>query len=95
VAPDVCHGNKLQHLRDTERVAPKLWAHQPLVVAWLLTNPLPEPSESYESNETGCPACFEGLSHLLLLLPHLPSAFDNVKEALPVIADPSLRHTSV
>jgi hypothetical protein len=44
VAPDVCYDNKLQHLRDVERVAPKLWEHQPLVIASPLVDPLLEPS---------------------------------------------------
>jgi hypothetical protein len=95
VASDVCHDNKLWHLRDAERVTPKLWAHQPLVVAWPPTDPLPEPSESYVSNETGFPARFEGFSLLLLPPPHLPGASDDVMEARPVVADLRLHHTSV
>jgi hypothetical protein len=95
VAPDVCHGNKLRHLRDAERVVPKLWAHQPLVAAWLQADPLPEPWESYESNETGFPAHFVGLSQLLLPPPRLPGSSIDVEETLPVIADPRLHYTSV
>jgi hypothetical protein len=44
VASDVCHDNKLQRLQDAKRVTPKLWAHQPLVVAWPSADPLLEPS---------------------------------------------------
>jgi hypothetical protein len=95
MASNVCHGNKLRHLQDVERVAPKLWAHQSLVASWLLADPLPEPSESFESKETGFPGHFEGLSQLLLLSPHLPGGSDDVEEARLVVADPRLCHTSV
>jgi hypothetical protein len=92
---DGCHDNKLQHLQDAKRVTPKLWAHQPLVIEWPLTDPLPEPSKSYVSNETGFPARFEGFSMLLPPSPHLPGASNNVVEAHPVIVDLRLCHTSV
>jgi hypothetical protein len=95
VAPDVCHGNKLRHLQDAKRVVPKLRAHQPHVVAWLPTDPLPEPWESYESNETGFPTCFVGLSQLLLPPPHLPGSSVNVEEALLAVANARLRYTRV
>jgi hypothetical protein len=95
VAPDVCHDNKLWCLQNVKRFSPKIWAHQPLVVAWLPADPLPEPSESYESNEKSIPAHFEGLSHLILPPPHLLGASDDVGEGCMVVADPHLHHTSV
>jgi hypothetical protein len=95
VALDACHDKKLRRLRDTERVTPNLWAHQPLSVAWPPTDPLPEPSKSYVSNETGFPPHFEGFSLLLLPLPHLPGASDDVVEARLVVMDLCLCHTSV
>jgi len=95
MAPDVCHGNKLWNLRDAERVAPMLWVHQPPVTAWLQEDPLPKPWGSYESNVTGFPTHFVGLSQLLLLTPRLPSSSVDVEETLPVVADPRLRYTSV
>jgi len=50
-------------------------AHPPLVATSPLANPLPEPWDSYVSNETGCPVHFEALSpHLLPLDHHLGSS---------------------
>jgi len=59
VVSDVCHDNKLRCFQDAERITPKLQARQPPIIAWPPTDPLPEPSESHVSNETGFPTCFE------------------------------------
>jgi hypothetical protein len=95
VASDVCHGSKPWNFQDVERVIPMPWVHQPPVTAWLQEDPLPKPWESYESNKTGCPASFVGLSRFLLSLPRLPGSFVDVKETLPAVADPRLHYTSV
>ena len=95
VAPNVCHDSILWHLRDVERIVPKHGAHLSSVAASPLTNPLPEPWESFLSNETGFPACFEGFSLLLLPPPHLLSAPDDVEESCTIVTDLHMHHTIV
>jgi hypothetical protein len=95
VALDVCHGRKPRHLRDTERVVPMPWVHQPPVATWLQENPLTEPWVSCESNTTSFPACFVGPSLLILPPPHLPSSSVDVEGSLLVIVDPCLWYTNV
>jgi hypothetical protein len=95
VVSDECHDRKLRRVKYTERVAPKLRERLPPVIAYPPIDPPPEPLKSFVSNETGFSARFEGPSLHLLLLPHLPDAFDDVMEVHMVVVDLCLHHIHV
>jgi hypothetical protein len=95
VAPDVCHDSILWHLRDAKRVVPKNGVDLPHVIASPLIDTIPEPWESFASNETGFPAHFEALYQCPLPLAHSPSSSIGVVEVHINVVDSHLRNIHV
>jgi hypothetical protein len=75
--------------RTQERGTPTTFVASPLI------DPLLEPWESFVSNETGFPTCFEALYQHPLPLTHPLGASVGVMEVRPAIMDPCLRHIHV